>query len=244
MEALNGPIWHQIGRTLAEEIEGHRYEPGDRLPSSTELAERFGVNRNTVLRSIAFLKDEGLVRVERGGRMYVSQMIPYRMSARNVFEENLLQLNAVPRRELLSINQVLPPDNVCQALDLPPTESVLLVTHVGKADDVPVSIGRNYYLNSACPGAEEIFREMAETGNGLISLTGAMEKLKIVDVHKKNLRVRGRVSDASERNIFGIAPSEPVLEVEVTNVDADKRLISHAIASFPTSRVEFMVDFD
>ena len=51
-----------IGRLLAF-VAHRRFEPGDRLPSERELAERFGVGRNAVREAVAVL--ETLRMVER-----------------------------------------------------------------------------------------------------------------------------------------------------------------------------------
>ena len=54
-------------------IEGGQLETGDRLPSSRLLAANLGVNRNTVARAYAQLRDEGLVESRRRGGMVVTE---------------------------------------------------------------------------------------------------------------------------------------------------------------------------
>ena len=66
------PIWRQIADTISSEISTSVYAPGQKLPTESELATRFGVNRHTVRRAVASLQDVGLLRVEQGRGTFVS----------------------------------------------------------------------------------------------------------------------------------------------------------------------------
>ena len=52
----------EIRRAIAEGEAG----PGDRLPLAKDLAAVLGVNKNTVLRALHLLRDEGLLEFRRG----------------------------------------------------------------------------------------------------------------------------------------------------------------------------------
>lgn len=52
----------QVRRAIAEGEAG----PGDRLPLAKDLAAVMGVNKNTVLRALHLLRDEGLLEFRRG----------------------------------------------------------------------------------------------------------------------------------------------------------------------------------
>jgi GntR family transcriptional regulator len=59
---LHEQVAAQIRRAIAE----GEAEPGDRLPPARDLAAVLGVNRNTVLRALRTLRDEGLLDFTRG----------------------------------------------------------------------------------------------------------------------------------------------------------------------------------
>lgn len=59
---LHEQVAAQIRRAIAE----GEAEPGDRLPPARDLATVLGVNRNTVLRALRTLRDEGLLDFTRG----------------------------------------------------------------------------------------------------------------------------------------------------------------------------------
>src|SRR5438445_9731237 len=59
---LHGQVAAEIRRAIAE----GQAAPGERLPPARDLAAVLGVNRNTVLRALRVLRDEGLLDFRRG----------------------------------------------------------------------------------------------------------------------------------------------------------------------------------
>jgi GntR family transcriptional regulator len=60
--ALHEQAAAAIRRAIAEGEAG----PGERIPQARDLAAVLGIDRNTVLRALRFLRDEGLVEMGRG----------------------------------------------------------------------------------------------------------------------------------------------------------------------------------
>ena len=66
--ALHDQVAAEIRRAIAEGEAG----PGERLPLVKDIAAVLGVNKNTVLRAMHILRDEGLVDFTRGRGISVS----------------------------------------------------------------------------------------------------------------------------------------------------------------------------
>jgi DNA-binding FadR family transcriptional regulator len=60
------PVYRQIADSLRGAIERGELAPGDRLPSESQLMERFGVAQGTVRNALGQLRGEGLVIAEHG----------------------------------------------------------------------------------------------------------------------------------------------------------------------------------
>jgi GntR family transcriptional regulator len=60
--ALHDQVSAEIRRAIAD----GEAKPGERLPPAGDLAAVLGVNRNTVLRALRILRDEGLLEFRRG----------------------------------------------------------------------------------------------------------------------------------------------------------------------------------
>ena len=69
----NIPIYIQVMDYIKKEIVSGRLKPGDRVDSVRDLAMRFGVNPNTVQRSLAELEREGLLKSERTVGRFISE---------------------------------------------------------------------------------------------------------------------------------------------------------------------------
>jgi DNA-binding GntR family transcriptional regulator len=64
-------VYVQLADDVAAAIDRGDYQPGDRLPSEGELADRYGCARMTARRAIRELRDRGLVRTVAGKGSYV-----------------------------------------------------------------------------------------------------------------------------------------------------------------------------
>lgn len=55
------PLYVQLADLLGKKIEEGELEPGQLLPSETQLRQEYGVARGTVRSAVALLRDRGLV---------------------------------------------------------------------------------------------------------------------------------------------------------------------------------------
>ncbi|MEU0530135.1 GntR family transcriptional regulator [Amycolatopsis tolypomycina] len=67
------PPFQQVAAVLKASILTGTYQPGDRLPSYTELASQYGVAAMTAQKAVGVLRDEGLVVSRQGKGSFVRQ---------------------------------------------------------------------------------------------------------------------------------------------------------------------------
>ncbi len=66
-------LWMQVADDLRAEIKSKRLAAGDKLPGEAELAELYGVSRDTIRRATEELSEEGLLVILHGRGTYVTE---------------------------------------------------------------------------------------------------------------------------------------------------------------------------
>jgi GntR family phosphonate transport system transcriptional regulator len=235
--------WRQIGDALSGEIESGALPPGRKLPASEDLAARFGVNRHTVLRAIAHLQAEGVVRVDRGrGTFVVEAPFQYQLGARKWFEENLLEQRHTPQRTVLSSVEIPAAASVAAALRIKERAPVLLVAILGEADGFPVNLGHHHFPLERLPGIAAAIRSYGDQPTSRLSFTKLFRRVGVGDFRRKSIRIRSRMPTQDEARRLKMALSDHVLETEVTNVDERDLPVVYANTCFCSSRVEFVIN--
>jgi len=102
---LHDQVAAEIRRAIAEGEAG----PGERLPLAKDLAAVLGVNKNTVLRALHILRDEGLLDFQRGRGITVAGTAQQGVVVRRVRELiEFCRLQGYRRDEVIDIIQSLP----------------------------------------------------------------------------------------------------------------------------------------
>ena len=76
------PLHDQVAAQIRRAIADGEAGPGERLPLAKDLAAVLGVNKNTVLRALHILRDEGLLEFRRGRGITVAGTPAARRRAR------------------------------------------------------------------------------------------------------------------------------------------------------------------
>jgi len=66
------PLHEQVAAHIRRAIADGEAAPGGQIPQARDLAAVLGVNRNTVLRALRLLRDEGLLEMGRGRAIKVT----------------------------------------------------------------------------------------------------------------------------------------------------------------------------
>ncbi|MCC3371750.1 FadR/GntR family transcriptional regulator [Cohnella sp. REN36] len=96
--------YEQMTEHLKRQIVEGKLRVGDKLPSTKEISERFGVGRSTTREALSALKAMGLIEIRQGGGCRVIASIP---AAPAIPELEALRVNRETLLELLEVRKTL-----------------------------------------------------------------------------------------------------------------------------------------
>lgn len=140
-------LYRQLADDLAVAITTH-YQPGDRLPSESQLTETYGVSRPTVRQALEFLEDRGLVVRKQGKGTFVSTP-RIRQDLRDLdgFYASLLSQGLKPQARLQKFGLV-PATPRIQTKLCTDAEEVLLLERSYRVDGRPLAVTYSYFHGS------------------------------------------------------------------------------------------------
>jgi GntR family phosphonate transport system transcriptional regulator len=232
-------VWRQIEQVLASEIAASGFGESGRLPSESELAKRFGVNRHTVRRAMLGLAAQGLVSVEQGRGTFVQPgAIDYTIGRRTRFTENLREQGHSANGTVLSAASVKAEPKVAKALGLRTNTLVYRVESLHAADGVPLTYALAWYPAARFSGLPEA---LERTGG---AFSEALAQYGVADYSRRWNRIGSALPDADIARRLNINRQQPVLWVENVDVDADGTPIKYGITHFAADRVQLFVEQD
>ena len=127
-------------------------EPGDLLPSDSELCKRFNVSRMTARQAALRLVNEGAIyRVPGSGSFIADRHIHRGMNRLLSFTEDMNARGRVATSRVLSAGVRQGAADELRALHLTSTDPVVAITRVRLADNVPLAIERAVLPPSSAP---------------------------------------------------------------------------------------------
>lgn len=137
----SGPLHSRIRHALRADILSGHYAPGSRVPSESELGQRFSVSRITVRQALASLQQEGLIYTLQGKGSFVSKPKAFQnVTSLQGFAEQMSRRGHEVLNELLGLRDVPADADVAARLGVAPGEPVTEVRRLRLLDREPVSI--------------------------------------------------------------------------------------------------------
>ncbi|KAF0968280.1 HTH-type transcriptional repressor NagR [Gordonia sp. YY1] len=234
------PSGYSTWRLIADELRGEIVDgglpPGTRLPSESQLASRFGVNRNTVRQAVAALASDRLVVARRGSGTFVAEheVLVHRIGLRTRLSDSLGGRAKGATVRLLDAETVPAPASVAARLGLDDRPALRLEI-VRAVDGLPISLSTNWFDAERVPGLAGRFEAEG-------SVTGALRAEGIDDYVRGATTIAARHATTSEVADLQLLEGAVVLAVEGLDQLPDGTPLQLAVTRFPADRVELDVD--
>ncbi|MFI6644712.1 GntR family transcriptional regulator [Streptomyces sp. NPDC050504] len=209
-------LHERIAADLRDEIMGGDLAPGAKLPSTTQLKDRFGASNATIQKAIQLLKEEELVVGRAGAAVTVrenrqrtvrpaSSLDPAGPGEPYPWLAELAKLGADPRSTLLDVGEVRPPADVAAALGLADGEHAQFRSQVLSIDGEPAELVTSYYPLAIARGTPLAERRKIKGGTPtLLAELGHPPRLGVD-------RVSARVPTQEEYRLLRLPGDLPVL---------------------------------
>lgn len=228
--------WRQIADEIAAEIRAGVLAAEAQLPTESQLAARFSVNRHTVRRALAELAERGLVRATQGRGTFVeTRPIPYPIGRRTRFSEIVSRAGREAGGRLIDSAILAADGMVAAALRIPAGAPVIRLDTVRYADDAPIAMGSGFFPLPRFAGLNDAY---LATG----TMTKALESRGVSDYRRLETRVSARPATPAEAARLDLAPGRILLTIDSINVDVDGVPIQFTRGVFSADRTEILIE--
>lgn len=248
------PPFRRIAETLRRDILAGKLEPGERLASENELAERHETTRTTVRKAIALLRSEGLVASEQGRGVFVrprphlkmlltgSNWRAHRGSGMSNFDAEAASQGKTAAQQLLAVEETAAPAEIAERLGVPLHAPVIVRRRLFVVDGEPMQFCDGYYPT-------DLFRKTAVAEAHRIR--GGVHVLIEDPEGPVRRRVARFVEDLdvrlpvpSESEALAIPEGVPVVRVLRTAYDSNGEALEVLDSLVPTDRFAFRYVID
>lgn len=144
------PKYEWLRRKLLDDING--MSPHAPLPPERDIATSYGVSRATVRQALDALESAALVYRVQGAGTFISPPTISKSLSLTSFSEDMIARGLTPSSRLLTADEVPAGKVVADELDLDPAETVIRLSRVRLADDVPMCVETAYLPSKRVPG--------------------------------------------------------------------------------------------
>jgi GntR family transcriptional regulator len=226
------------------------------LPPLRDLAERYGVTRNTANKALGLLQAEGLVVTRHGSGAYVRELHPIRRLgpdryARHRWQVTTVMAHASDRldnkttqqqgHQTQEVSLVPADDHTAAVLGLDVGTPVYERARVMTRDDAPTHTVTSYYRPADVEGTPLIDQSpgIAGRGGGFQVLTD-----QGLTPHEITEDLSARMPTTEEAFLLELPVGEPVVEVHRVTRTADGQAIEYARGVHAASRFVWSYTYD
>lgn len=196
-------------------VKRKRISIGDQIPTETEIATQFNINRMTVRKALDRLVTEGMINRRRGQGSFLISELPkdyiYNLDITTGFSRDMRNYGIEPRTENLAVEVVQANNHVTAILELNHDIRVIRTNNIYFAKDIPVMIETNYM-----PYQE--FKELLNMDLSKFRYALLKEQYQITP-HRNNQTFSAVLSNDNETHLFGFNSPQACILLEYTAYD-------------------------
>ena len=231
-EVRAGALYGEIAQSLRAEIDSGRFADARVLPGERELAQWLKVSRTTLRRAIQQLVEEGLLFHRQGAGTFIHRALPrvdQPFSRLTGFTEDMrLRGFAASSRELES-GVFLPSPEEAMMLGVSPSESILRLSRLRLANEVPMAIEHTVVPLKFLPDPTALGP----------SLYDSLEALGLGPARGLQ-RLRAMLLSDADAALLGVPAKSPTLYIQRIAYLADGRCVEFTRSYYRADTYDFV----
>lgn len=200
--------------------------PDTAIERERQLADRFGVSRETVRQALASLQNEGIIYTIHGSGSYVAKKRVTKRLKLMSFSEELISRGMVPTSKLLTVSTVTKAPG-----DHTPKGPFLRIERLRLGDNRPMSLEVSYVSNEIAPDLKD--RDLSSSVYEILRNDYGV-KIESAEEHISPI-----VLDANQASLLDAKQGEPAFEIIRIALDIRGREIERSISIRPGDRYDF-----
>ncbi|MDH6126911.1 GntR family transcriptional regulator [Kitasatospora sp. GP82] len=216
----SAPRYLQIAEDLAEQIQKGVLPPGEKIPSESELMDRYGVAPGTARKAVAELRATGLIETHHGKGSFVKSRPPvnrkssdrfrrsHRKAGKAAYLAEAEQAGAKPSVRVLYVGPTEAPADIADRLSVAPGTQVLARRRLYFSDGVPTEEATSYLPWDVAKDIPELFAENPGGGGIYARLEDHGHILA-----EFSETVRARLATKPEAVSLSLSPGAPVIHL-------------------------------
>lgn len=224
------PIYYQLRKLFERQIRSGELQPGDMLPSETEIASHFNISRMTVRRAIADLLSSGMVYTEKGKGTFVARpRLDKVVFDLNNYYDEIKQKGLLPYAELLETSITKADAKMAKKFGIAENTRCLYFRIIITASGEPIAYETKYTVYAKNTPILE-----SQLKDPLLSRLAEAHSDRVPTSSKKTLMVSTATEE--EAKVLDVSPGIPVFFMIQSIYDVDNNIIAWGKSVFRGDR--------
>lgn len=225
MPSQNVLKYQKIEEDILDAIKSGTLQPGEKVPSQSELMAKYSVSAITIRKAFSELINEGYLVGIQGSGTFVAKKQMIRSLTSISFAEELKEQGYRPDQEIESIEKIVSP-RVAEIIGVPDDTFFTKISRVRFANDEPVAYHTSWLLNY------QINEKQAQLIHKTKSLYKMMKKYGLVPYFVNENYSVHEIEDPEIFRKLKVKKNYPCFFVKRTTFDEQNNIIEYAETCF------------
>jgi GntR family transcriptional regulator len=230
------PLYLQLKWLIRREIDGGRYQVGQRLPSEHDLTRTYGVSRHLVRQALASLVAEGQVVARQGyGYRVNTRRVRRELPVLTGYTAPMREADPSSRVEVLRQELTSEPEEVVARLGGATTDRVFQIERLASLGDEPVALLVDYFH----PRLADVLSHANLEDEPLFTF---VERVAGIRGARAPTVLKVDFANQREASLLRIPEGSPLIRLDISTFATDGFLFAISSGRFRSDRFEFTLE--